>query len=99
MKVEVRTHTYADGHICQDLLNYEDPHEIICRQIINTKDEQIQRALHMLGWRHESENAVLLIPNVPTEQNPQGGGFHRVTVDDVRKMEKQIRRIAAALHL
>lgn len=73
----------------------------IFHHIIDLADEQIKAALNQLGWRHDSEEKYLLVPNALPSDAPAGTPVdsHHVTIADVQKMEQQLRTIAKALNL
>lgn len=103
MKYTVKTEPQPDGKIVQSVITeqqgFGDLMQEITRYVIDTRDEQIKAALNQLGWHHRDEFAALDVPNPRTAQNPLGSGFHRVFINDIAKMEEQIRQIAKALHL
>lgn len=99
--VEVST-TEKDQMIVQDIVAARGTtmERQILRQVMDLSESAVQKALNNLGWHHESNFAwSFLVPNTPSKQNPTGAGYHFVTVEDVRKMEEQLQKIASALHL
>lgn len=104
MNYEVKTQTMKDGRIIQNVHLVpgdfgSSRREFISARVIDTCEAQVRATLEALGWRHDGGVAALDIPNAVSQKNPLGIGFHRVTAEDVIKMEKQIRLIADALHL
>ena len=104
MNYEVKTQTMKDGRIIQNVTfvpaDLHSTHrEFISARVVDTGEMHVIAALEALGWRRGGSPASLDVSNASSPLNPLGMGTHFVTVDDVIKMEKQIRLIADALHL
>ena len=57
MEYTVKTDVFESGLITQELhQKTEDQTEILCRWVVDTRDEELKKALVMLGWSPPKED-------------------------------------------